>query len=135
MQRASQHVPTAGNWRTQVPAGDNLIANIIKQGNIANAADWERLARSISTCEQGFYQLTIWQPGHMIHETAFSNEVGARRFFDPELGQYSQVGTGGPGDYIVNTLLIPTYGGAVTNWMITQFRGVPRDHVWLGNNP
>jgi len=133
-QRALRQGWAIVNYRTMAPPRDGLVVNSIKQGPIRNAADWGRLARSIGTCGRGVYELGVWGVG-WNHATAFSNEAGARRFFDPELGQYLQVGAGGPGDYIVNTLLVPTYGVTVTNWEIWQYTGAPRDAVWLQNNP
>ena len=113
---------------------DGLVLNHVKQGAIGLATDWDRFARSIGICGKGFYELGFGGAG-WNHATAFSNDGGVRRLFDPELGQYSQVVAGGPGDYIVNALLIPTYGATVTHWDIWQYLGVPRDALWLHNNP
>ena len=113
---------------------DGLIVQVIKQGTISNAQDKEKLRRSIDTCGSGIYKLGIYGP-KWGHATAFSNEGGSngkRSWFDPNLGQFSVKGSGGPGELIIRVLnkVYPD----TNQWTIKKYGGVPRDRSWLMKN-
>lgn len=144
-QRSLEQAWSFVNFRNMIATSDGLLVAAIKDARFEDDAGWDVLARSISTCGHGFYELYLEggnaQHGLWGHATAFSNEAEGRRFFNPSGGQWSQVGSGGPGDYIVRGLpnehapALRHHYADTAHWTIWQYRGVPRDGVWLQSNP